>query len=131
MSPEGLEPTIPTSERPQTHASDRAVTGIGMTFNYSYIFSLRQYHCSCSRSKTCRNVPEHFHCRFVVTGQRTVVYAGLMGKPQGKRRLGNMGVNGRIILKRIFKEYKGVVDWIVLAHGREEWWALFKPVLNA
>jgi len=66
-----------------------------------------------------------------VTGQRTVVYAGLMGKPQGKRRLGNMGVNGRIILKRIFKEYKGVVDWIVLAHGREEWWALFKPVLNA
>jgi hypothetical protein len=26
----GFEPTIPASERPQTHASDRAVTGIGI-----------------------------------------------------------------------------------------------------
>jgi hypothetical protein len=50
----------------------------------------------------------------MVMGQRTVAYAGLMGEPQGKKRLGNMGVNGRIILKRIFKEYKRIVDWIVL-----------------
>jgi hypothetical protein len=28
MSPAGFEPTIPASERPQTHALDRAVTGI-------------------------------------------------------------------------------------------------------
>jgi hypothetical protein len=27
MSPEGFEPTIPASERRQTHASDRASTG--------------------------------------------------------------------------------------------------------
>jgi hypothetical protein len=33
-------------------------------------------------------------------GHRTVAYAGLIGKPQGNRRLGNMSVNGRIILKR-------------------------------
>jgi hypothetical protein len=64
-------------------------------------------------------------------GQRAVAYAGLMGKSRGKRRLGNMGVDGKIILKRIFKEYKGIVVWIVLAQGREKWWALFKPVLNA
>ena len=60
----------------------------------------------------------------MVMGQRTVAYAGLMGKPQGKRRVGNMGVNGRIILKRIFKEYKRIVDLIVLSQGREKWWAL-------
>jgi hypothetical protein len=54
-----------------------------------------------------------------------------MEKPQRKRRLGNMGVDGEMVLKRIFKEYKGIVDWIVLAQGREKWWALFKPVLNA
>jgi hypothetical protein len=29
MSPVGFEPTIPASERPQTHALDRAATGIG------------------------------------------------------------------------------------------------------
>jgi hypothetical protein len=29
MRPAGLEPTIPASERPQTHALDRAVTGTG------------------------------------------------------------------------------------------------------
>jgi hypothetical protein len=29
MDPAGFEPTIPASERPQTHALDRAATGIG------------------------------------------------------------------------------------------------------
>ena len=33
MLPVGFEPTIPTSERPQTHAFDRTVTGIGSVFN--------------------------------------------------------------------------------------------------
>jgi len=28
MIPAGFEPTIPTSERPQTHALDRTATGI-------------------------------------------------------------------------------------------------------
>ena len=31
MPPAGFEPTIPTSNRPQTHALDRAATGIGST----------------------------------------------------------------------------------------------------
>ena len=32
MPPVGLEPTISAGERPQTHALDRAATGIG-TYN--------------------------------------------------------------------------------------------------
>jgi hypothetical protein len=32
MSPVGFEPTIPISERPQTHALDRAATGIGTAY---------------------------------------------------------------------------------------------------
>jgi hypothetical protein len=32
MPPAGLEPVIPASERPQTHALDRAATGIGHTY---------------------------------------------------------------------------------------------------
>jgi hypothetical protein len=30
MPPAGFKPTIPASERPQTHALDRAATGIGI-----------------------------------------------------------------------------------------------------
>ena len=33
MPPVGFEPTILASERPQTHALDRAATGIGMGSN--------------------------------------------------------------------------------------------------
>jgi hypothetical protein len=33
MPPVGFEPTIPASERPQTHILDREVTGIGKKFN--------------------------------------------------------------------------------------------------
>jgi hypothetical protein len=33
MSPAGFEPTIPASERPQTHALDRAATGIGISLS--------------------------------------------------------------------------------------------------
>jgi hypothetical protein len=37
MSPVGLEPTIPVSERPQTHALDRTATGIGHKYYSLYI----------------------------------------------------------------------------------------------
>jgi hypothetical protein len=32
MTPEGFEPAIPASERQQTHALDRAASGIGFLF---------------------------------------------------------------------------------------------------
>jgi hypothetical protein len=35
ISPEGFEPAIRTNERPQTHALDRAATGIGSTWSYT------------------------------------------------------------------------------------------------
>jgi hypothetical protein len=41
MPPAGFEPAIPASERPQTHALDRAATGIGFNLlkpsgNFTY-----------------------------------------------------------------------------------------------
>jgi hypothetical protein len=41
MSSAGLELAIPGSERPQTHAVDRAVTGIGYNFSTYYTISFR------------------------------------------------------------------------------------------
>jgi len=37
MPPDGFEPEIPASERPQTDTLDRAATGIGI---YIYIYSV-------------------------------------------------------------------------------------------
>jgi hypothetical protein len=44
MPPAGFEPAIPASEWPQTHALDRAVTGIG----YATVIGYFQYHISYS-----------------------------------------------------------------------------------
>ena len=42
MPPSGLESTIPVSERPQTHALDRAATGIGYPQTFvTYFLCLR------------------------------------------------------------------------------------------
>ena len=45
MPPAGFEPTIPASVRPQTHALDRAATGIALgTYIHTYIHTyIRKY----------------------------------------------------------------------------------------
>jgi hypothetical protein len=43
---------------------------------------------------------------------------------------GDPGVDGRIILRRIFKKWDGGMDWIDLAQDRERWRALVKAVIN-
>jgi hypothetical protein len=44
--------------------------------------------------------------------------------------LGDPGVDGRIILKWIFKKWAGVMGWIQLAQDRDRWWALVNAVIN-
>ena len=54
-----------------------------------------------------------------------------MGKPEGKNQWGDQDVDGRIILRCIFrKEDVGGVDWIELAQNRDSWRALVNAVLN-
>jgi hypothetical protein len=39
--------------------------------------------------------------------------------------LGVLGINGRILLRRIFKKWDvGYMDWIELAQDRNMWWTL-------
>jgi hypothetical protein len=40
------------------------------------------------------------------------------------------GVDGRIILKRIFRKWDGGMDWIYLALVRDRWRALVNAVMN-
>jgi hypothetical protein len=44
--------------------------------------------------------------------------------------LGEPGVDGRIILKGIFKKWDGGMDWIELAEDRDRWRALVNVVMN-
>jgi hypothetical protein len=45
--------------------------------------------------------------------------------------LGDPGVDGRIILRWIFRKWDvGSVDWIELAQGRDRWRALVNAVMN-
>jgi hypothetical protein len=44
--------------------------------------------------------------------------------------VGDPRVDGRIILKWIFKEWDGGMDWIELAQDRDWWRALVNAVIN-
>jgi hypothetical protein len=46
-------------------------------------------------------------------------YRVLVGKPEGKRILGNPDVDGRVVLRWIFGSGTGLKDWIDLAQDRD------------
>ena len=43
-------------------------------------------------------------------GERTDAYTALVGKPEGKSHLEDLGIDGRIILKWIYKTWNGELD---------------------
>jgi hypothetical protein len=44
--------------------------------------------------------------------------------------LGDPGIDGRIILKWIFKKWDAAMKWIELAQDTDRWRALVKAVMN-
>ena len=53
----------------------------------------------------------------------------LVGKPEGKGHWGDQDVDGRTILRWIFRELEGGRgDWMVLAQDRDRWRALVGTV---
>ena len=64
-------------------------------------------------------------------GEERGAYRLLVGKPEGKRPLGDLGVDGWIILGWIPKEVGcGYVDWIGLAQDRDRWRTLVSAVMS-
>jgi hypothetical protein len=64
-------------------------------------------------------------------GKRRGAYKVLVGKPEERNHLEDPGVDGRTILKWIFRDAGwDSVDWIDLAQDRDRWLALVRAVMN-
>ena len=64
-------------------------------------------------------------------GERIGVYGVSVAKPEGEKNLEDPDVDGRIILRWIFRKGDvGGVDWIELAQDRDRWRALVNAVMN-
>jgi hypothetical protein len=55
-------------------------------------------------------------------GNRTGAYRDLMGDLRERDNLENIGVDGRIILSRIFKKSCRSMNWFNVAQDRDRWW---------
>jgi hypothetical protein len=64
-------------------------------------------------------------------GERRGVYGIWVGKPEGERPLGRLDVDGRIILRWIFRKWDvGGMDWIELTQDTGRWRALVNAGMN-
>ena len=58
------------------------------------------------------------------------MYRVLVGKPEEEKHLDDLGEDGRIILRWIFRKWDGGMDWIGRAQDRVRWRALVNAVMN-
>jgi hypothetical protein len=58
------------------------------------------------------------------------VYRNWCGNPRERDHLEDPSVDGRIILRWIFRNWDGGMDWIDLAQDEDIWRALVNAVMN-
>jgi hypothetical protein len=63
-------------------------------------------------------------------GGRRGAYIDLVWKPESRDHWQGPGLDGKIILKWIFRRWDGGMDWLDLAQNRGGWWAVVKEVMN-
>ena len=63
-------------------------------------------------------------------GERRDVRGFWWGNLMERDHMENPGVNGRIILRWIFRKWDGGMDWIDLSQDRDRWRAYENAVMN-
>ena len=63
-------------------------------------------------------------------GERRSVYRNWCGNPRERDHVEDPSLDGRIILRRIFRKWDGSMDWIDLAQDEDRWRALVNAVMN-
>jgi hypothetical protein len=66
----------------------------------------------------------------VRVGERRIAYRILWGNLRGRDHLELPDLEGRVVLRLIFREWVGGMDWIDLAQDRDRWRALVSAVMN-
>jgi hypothetical protein len=66
----------------------------------------------------------------MVWGRGEVCTGFWWGNLRERDHLEDPGIDGRIILRWIFRKWDGDMDWIDLAQNRERWQALVNAVMN-
>jgi hypothetical protein len=61
---------------------------------------------------------------------RKGVYRVWWGNLRERDHLEDLGVDGKVILRWIFRNLEGGMDWIDLAQDRDRWRALVNAVMN-
>ena len=64
------------------------------------------------------------------TGERRGIFRVLEGNLMERDHLEEPGVDGRTILRWIFRKWDGSIDWIDPARDRDRWLALVNAVMN-
>jgi len=63
-------------------------------------------------------------------GERRVVYRFSVGKGEGMNHLKDPGINGRILLRWVFRKWRGSMHWIILAQDKDRPRELVNAVMN-
>jgi hypothetical protein len=63
-------------------------------------------------------------------GEKRKGYKVLVGKPKGRRPLGRPRRRWEDGIGMDLRKRLEVVEWIHLAHNRDQWWALVNTVMN-